>query len=618
MLIALLLFGTLVDIASAQQVASDKMGLKGGVEETITPPCSAGEMKTAGNSSVNGPAGNIRPFSTGTINANASAFARRNSDGAWQAAYLGAYPNGIGVTDSSENGSSGTSKIDNVGTFKNYVLFEFSQQVVVDRAYIGSLAGDSDITVYIGNATDPYNNHITLNDALLNSFGSENNNGGSSGRIADVNGSGEVGNVLIIAARVDNSDDVFELEALDILCPPPPCSETKIETTGNSDNDGTDGNIRTFTSGGISVKASAFAKRNVDSVWETAFLGAFSPGLGVTDQGEGNGDAERHKVDNIGDRKNYVLFEFNQDVVVDRVFLDSIGADSDITVWIGSGTDPFNNHLTLSNALLTSFGPSEDNDAPNNSSRWADINASLEAGNVMVVAASTSDADPEDAFKIGTIEVRCADANRAKVTIIKEVFPFVGGTAATQIFGFTSTGLGTPNFGLVDMDIIGPDRFINANITAFGAGNPITVTESLTPSWTLGNLACVETGGISNSTVNFGQRKATIIAEPGESIVCKFTNTQLTPSAAYASVAGRALTADGRGIYGASLTLTEIGTGETRTVRTNPFGYYRFDEVEVGLFYVLTISHKRHAFFANTTSFTLVDELTSLDFVETF
>jgi hypothetical protein len=203
------------------------------------------------------------------------------------------------------------------------------------------------------------------------------------------------------------------------------------------------------------------------------------------------------------------------------------------------------------------------------------------------------------------------------VTIIKEVF-LPNGTAAAQHFNFSATNLGTSSFSLVDLNVIGPDRFINPDITAFGPTNPITVTESLLSGWTLSDLMCSETGGIANTTVNFSARTATIIVEAGESVTCIFRNSQATPSAAHASILGRAVTADGRGIYGATLTLMEINSGETRLARTNGFGYYSFEDLEVGGFYVLTIQDKRYFFSQDTRSFTLLDDLTSVDFVQAF
>ena len=81
--------------------------------------------------------------------------------------------------------------------------------------------------------------------------------------------------------------------------------------SGSSALDGPDGNIRTFTAGGVSVKASAFSRDKSTGAWSTAFLGSYGGGLGVTDSSEGDGGNNSHTVDNI-DRDNYVLFEFSE------------------------------------------------------------------------------------------------------------------------------------------------------------------------------------------------------------------------------------------------------------------------------------------------------------------
>jgi Tol biopolymer transport system component/outer membrane biosynthesis protein TonB len=179
-----------------------------------------------------------------------------------------------------------------------------------------------------------------------------------------------------------------------------PCVPGTFTFEGNSALSGSAGNIRPFTVGGTTVKVSAFSRADSNGAWASAYLGLYSAGLGVTDSGEGNGDNDRHKVDNIGGKNNYVLFEFSAPVIVDQTLLDLIGADGDISVWIGTKPDPINNHLTLSDALLTSFGPREDNMGSGAGSRWADINAAQEVGNVLVISAIVGDTSPEDAFKI--------------------------------------------------------------------------------------------------------------------------------------------------------------------------------------------------------------------------
>jgi hypothetical protein len=65
--------------------------------------------------------------------------------------------------------------------------------------------------------------------------------------------------------------------------------------------------------------------------WSQAWLGSYGGGLGVTDSSEGSGSNNTHTVDNMGGRDNYVLFEFDQNVVVDSAFLGYVVNDSDMS-----------------------------------------------------------------------------------------------------------------------------------------------------------------------------------------------------------------------------------------------------------------------------------------------
>ena len=154
----------------------------------------------------------------------------------------------------------------------------------------------------------------------------------------------------------------------------------------------------------MQVKASAF-NRTTAGAWTTAYLGSYSPGLGVTNKNE-NGADPTHKVDNV-DSVDYVMFEFSSPVVVDQAFLDSVTSDSDITVWIGNKTDPFNNHQNLSDSFLSGLGFTEENLTTSTTARTADINAGGVAGNVIVIAAQAADTTPEDQFKIHQLDLRC-------------------------------------------------------------------------------------------------------------------------------------------------------------------------------------------------------------------
>lgn len=75
--------------------------------------------------------------------------------------------------------------------------------------------------------------------------------------------------------------------------------------------------------------------------------------------------------------------------------------------------------------------------------------------------------------------------------------------------------------------------------------------------------------------------------------------TITTVSAATVSVGGRVLTSKGRPIARARVTMT-TAAGETRTVLTNSFGYYRFAGVPAGSDYVFEVTDKRYEFAAQS------------------
>ncbi len=418
------------------------------------PPCPPTQFTLTGNTSTTGTKGNIRTFSAGGVSVKASGFSRTDSTGAWSAAYLGAYSHGLGVTDTSESGADPTHTVDNMGGRDNYVLFEFSQPVTVSQAFLDYVGADSDITVWIGTKNDPYNNHLTLSDALLATLLKEDDDTTSAdSRWAQFNGGNVSGNVLIIATSTSDTtpDDSFKLKKIEIACvPPPPCVTATFTLTGNTAVSGTKGNIRTFSAGGVSVKASGFSRVDGTGAWSTAYLGSYSGGLGVTDTSE-TGANDTHKTDNIGGRDNYVLFEFSQPVIVTKAFLDSIGADSDITVWVGTAADPFNNHLTLSDALLSGF-TKEDNNTASTAPRSAVFNSAGATGNVLIIAASTSDADPEDAFKIKTINIGCVPESPC----VDGTFTLTGSTSVTGSAGnirtFTVNGVSVKASGFSRAD----------------------------------------------------------------------------------------------------------------------------------------------------------------------
>ncbi|WP_250855349.1 SdrD B-like domain-containing protein, partial [Anabaena sp. PCC 7938] len=220
------------------------------------------------SSSLNGTPGNIRNFSANGISVNASAFSS-TSTGTWNTAYLGLYGSyGLGITDGSENGSNGTHHIDNDGR-NNYVLLEFSESVVIDKAALSYVVGDSDISVWIGNFNNPYTNHLTLNSSVLSSFGfTEINLGGSSDRTADINASNFVGNAVVIAAKVGDTNDEFKLKSLNILKATTPTSGSIVNTATIAGSTGfTDTNPNNNSATDTDTIVAASTVKIGDRVW---------------------------------------------------------------------------------------------------------------------------------------------------------------------------------------------------------------------------------------------------------------------------------------------------------------------------------------------------------------
>jgi hypothetical protein len=80
------------------------------------------------------------------------------------------------------------------------------------------------------------------------------------------------------------------------------------------------------------------------------------------------------------------------------------------------------------------------------------------------------------------------------------------------------------------------------------------------------------------------------------------------------SIGGKVLTANGRGIARAMISITGSG-GETRTTLTNPFGNYRFAGLNSGETYTLTIRHKQFQFNPPTQILTVFEDAPGINFI---
>jgi CSLREA domain-containing protein len=91
-------------------------------------------------------------------------------------------------------------------------------------------------------------------------------------------------------------------------------------------------------------------------------------------------------------------------------------------------------------------------------------------------------------------------------------------------------------------------------------------------------------------------------------------SVSLAPTAANASLSGRALTSSGRGIARVQIAMTNAN-GETRYASTNPFGYYRFADLQAGETYILLVASKRYQFTEPTRVLTVSENLDGIDFI---
>lgn len=125
------------------------------------------------------------------------------------------------------------------------------------------------------------------------------------------------------------------------------------------------------------------------------------------------------------------------------------------------------------------------------------------------------------------------------------------------------------------------------SVTSGSLPNGLSLTNSFAPT-------AVVT--ISGTPTESGTFNFSINATNGvNSIVTNYSLLVLAPTAATSTVSGRVFMPTGRGLANASVIMTNQN-GETFRTRTNPFGYYRFTEVQAGETYIFSVASKRYQF----------------------
>ena len=86
-------------------------------------------------------------------------------------------------------------------------------------------------------------------------------------------------------------------------------------------------------------------------------------------------------------------------------------------------------------------------------------------------------------------------------------------------------------------------------------------------------------------------------------------------TAAAVTISGRVMVGKGRGLANARVYLINQN-GETRSAMTNPFGYYRFNDLAAGQIVLIRIVSKRYQFAPQVVSIT--EDIENLNFFADF
>lgn len=94
-----------------------------------------------------------------------------------------------------------------------------------------------------------------------------------------------------------------------------------------------------------------------------------------------------------------------------------------------------------------------------------------------------------------------------------------------------------------------------------------------------------------------------------------FSVTPRSTTSASATVSGRILSADGRAISNATVTISGGGMQTPMTISTGHFGYYTFEGLATGHSYVVTVGAKRHTFANPARVVNVQDDVTDANFI---
>lgn len=206
------------------------------------------------------------------------------------------------------------------------------------------------------------------------------------------------------------------------------------------------------------------------------------------------------------------------------------------------------------------------------------------------------DLDPTNTVPNVAINRSIIDPNNpATAYVALSVFGSTGGVVyKTTNLGDTGTtwtnssGTGATGLPLVPVDVIVVDP-LNSNNVYVGTDIGVYASTDAGATW-----APFGTGlpRVAVFDMKITPTRLLRIATHGRGV---FQIPILAPTAASVTVAGRVSFSNGFGLGNAVVTLTN-SNGDPRTTQTSSFGYFKFEDVEVGETYTVTVRHKRYSF----------------------
>ena len=222
-----------------------------------------------------------------------------------------------------------------------------------------------------------------------------------------------------------------------------------------------------------------------------------------------------------------------------------------------------------------------------------------------------------DDFEIADLNVRIDSLTHTNVGQL--TFGIRGPNGyGTDVLAYLGGGTGPGNTGDNFTNTVFDDESANDVLLEPTANQPFTKSFKPifnSPTWaTLGFPAAEVTPQLSNfdGSSTLGSWKAIAADQAagtagilqGWSLIVTprtFTCTPLAPTAAHVMISGRAVDRDGRGLGNVVLTLSGP-SGQPIRARSNPFGYFHFDDVAAGRTYILEARAKEYSFTSSVVS----------------